>query len=353
MKSAVYYGPFDIRCAEIKPLEISLGHEILVQVEATSICGSDLHLYRGALDFLMQKGHSSTGHELVGRVVEVGPQVTRFKPGDRITTPYSVSCGYCYMCEAGQTGHCETTNGAIIGFGIPLGDLGGTQAEYILIPYADANAMQVPEDIPAEAALTLSCNLPSAIVGVTEADVQLGDTVAIVGCGPTGLMTMDCAFLRGAGKVVLLDRVPHRLAVAQAKGAVTINIDDEDWKERALAETQGRGFDKVIEVVGMPEALQISLDIVRRGGIISAIGVFCDDSFTISPIYFTTRNIDLRTNGTANVRPSITQALTMLKRGIINPKEYFTHEFALSNVDQAYATFYGKKDGVVKVLIRP
>jgi len=301
----------------------------------------------------MARGHSTTGHELIGRVVEVGGAVTRFVPGDRVTTPYSVSCGFCYMCGVGQTGHCETTHGAIIGFGTALGDHGGTQAELLVVPHAEANAMKVPEDVSAAAALTLSCNLPAAIVGVETADIKFSETVAIVGCGPTGLMALDYALHRGPGKVVLLDRVANRLAIAAQKGAGAINISEDGWKERAIAETNGRGFDKVIEVVGSPEALLTAIDLARRGGTVSSIGVFCDVEATVNPMYITSRNIDLLTNGTANVQPFMARALSTIRDGIVKPDEYFTHKFALADVDQAYATFYEKRDNVVKVLIRP
>lgn len=162
MKAAIYFGPEDIRCTDISAPEIKHPHEILVKVKAASICGSDLHLYRGTLDAIMDNGKSQTGHELVGEVLETGNSVDRFQAGDRVTMAYSCSCGECYMCNAGQTAHCETTQKGVYGFGVPFGNLNGTHAELMTIPYADAHALKIPETVTDAAAVTLSCNLTSA-----------------------------------------------------------------------------------------------------------------------------------------------------------------------------------------------
>ena len=228
MKAAVYFGPRDIRCTSIPDSTLGADHEMLVKVTATSICGSDLHLYGGALDPIMIKGKSQTGHELVGEVLDVGKTVGRFKRGDRVSMGYSVSCGHCYMCEVGQTAHCETTQKAVYGFGAPFGDLNGTHAETIVLPHADGHAIKVPHQIPDGAALTLSCNLPAAVIANRLADIQPGENAALIGCGPTGLMALDIALHRGVGIVVAFDTVPHRLASAAQKGAVAINSAEDD-----------------------------------------------------------------------------------------------------------------------------
>lgn len=353
MKAAVYYGPEDIRCTDIADPVVRADHEMLVEVLATSICGSDLHLYRGALDAIMEKGRSQTGHELIGEVVQVGRAVGRFKPGDRVSMAYSASCGECYMCRVGQTAHCETTQKAVYGFGVPFGNLNGTHAEALVIPYADAHAIKVPKEIDDGAALTLSCNLPSAVIANRLADIQPGESVALVGCGPTGLMTLDIALHRGPGRLVVLDKVPHRLEAARKKGGVAVDASVQGWKERALAETDGRGFDKVIEVVGYPETLQMCLDLVRPGGTVAAIGVFTDSSFNLNLADVFLRDITLHMNGFANVQPFMWEALRMMERGMVNPQEYFSHTFPLSDVGKAFATFHKKADGAMKMLIQP
>jgi alcohol dehydrogenase len=353
MKAAVYFGPQDIRSTNIPDSVIRADHEMLVKVTATSICGSDLHLYRGALDPIMEKGKSQTGHELVGEVLDIGKAVGRFKRGDRVTMGYSASCGHCYMCETGQTAHCETTQKAVYGFGVPFGNLNGTHAETMVMPYADGHAMKVPHEITDSAALTLSCNLPTAVIANHLANIQVGESVAIIGCGPTGLMAMDIALHRGPGRIVVLDKVPHRLAAAAKKGGVVVNTDEEGWKETALQHTGRRGFDKVIEMVGYPETLQMSLDLVRPGGIVAALGVFCDNTFNLNLADVFLRDITLHMNGFANVQPYMWEALRMLERSVVKPQDYFSHSFSLSDVDKAFSTFHQKADGAMKMLILP
>lgn len=353
MKAAVYFGPQDIRCTTIPDSVLRADHEVLVKVTATSICGSDLHMYRGALDGIMEKGKSQTGHELIGEVLETGKAVGRFKKGDRISMGYSASCGDCYMCKVGQTAHCETTHKAVYGFGVPFGNLNGTHAETLVLPYADGHAIKVPAGISDSAAITLSCNLPSAAIANELANIQVGETVAVIGCGPTGLMAMDIALHRGPGRLIALDALPKRLAIAAHKGVTTFNSSHDGWKEQALEVTGGRGFDKVIEMVGLPETLQMSLDLVRPGGTIAALGVFCDDKFNLNLADVFLRDITLHMNGFANVQPYMWEALRMMERGVVKPEEYFSHTFALANIDQAFATFFHKTDGAMKVLIKP
>jgi len=353
MKAAVYFAAQDIRCTRIPDPVLRLDHEMLVKVVATSICGSDLHLYRGALDPIMEKGKSQTGHELIGEVVDVGAAVGRFRPKDRISMGYSVSCGHCAMCNVGQTAHCETTSKAVYGFGVPFGSMNGTHAEALVIPHADGHAMKIPAEVSDEAAVTLSCNLPSAIIANKLAAIEPGENVALIGCGPTGLMALDIALQKGAAKIVAFDQLDYRLDIARAKGALTINVQQEGWKELALEQTGGRGFDKVIEVVGYPESLQMALDLVRPGGTVAAIGVFTDPAFNLNLADVFLRNISLHMNGFANVQPVMWEGLRMLERGVVDPAPYFSHRFGLDEIDRAFTTFHRKDDLALKMLIRP
>lgn len=352
MKAGVYFGPKDIRCTHVPDAVLRDDHAVLVRMVATSICGSDLHIYRGVLDPIMDKGKSQTGHELIGEVVQVGKCVGRFKAGDRISMAYSCSCGECYMCHVGQTAHCETTQKAVYGFGRAFGNLNGTHAEALVLPHADAHAIKVPSAISDAAALTLSCNLPTAVIANHLADIQPGETVALVGCGPSGLMTLDIALQPAPGRVVALDKVAHRLAWARERGALALDVNQADWKERAMAETGGRGFDKVIEMVGLPESLQMCLDIVRPGGTIAALGVFTDDKFNLNLADVFLRDITLHMNGFANVQPFMWEALRLLENGTIDPSKLFSHEFNLDQLDDAFKKFFEKSGGVNKVLIR-
>lgn len=353
MKAAVYFGARDIRCEDVKIPEIGAPHEVLVKVTATSICGSDLHVYRGSLEALMENGRSRTGHELIGTIVECGNQVKNFREGDRVTMAYSCSCGSCYMCELGQTAHCETTQKAVYGFGTPFGDLNGTHAEYMLLPFADGHVMKVPESISDAAAVTLSCSLPSAIVANHLADIRPGENVAVIGCGPTGLLALEIALQKQPHHLVALEKVSARLTMALDRGAVAINTANDDYVNEALVYSDGRGFDKVIEVVGSPESLQAAIDLVRPGGTIAAIGVFSTQSFNLNLSDVFLRDISLHMNGFANVQPFMQGAADLLQSGKVHADDLFTHDFKLRDIDKAYVMFDQQSDGVSKVLIRP
>ncbi|ADG06751.1 alcohol dehydrogenase [Kyrpidia tusciae] len=354
MKAAVYYGPRDVRIVEVASPGIRAEHEMLVKVRATSICGSDLHLYRGTLDGILERGKSRLGHELSGEVVEVGKAVGNFKPGDRVTMAYSASCGECYMCRVGQTAHCTTTGKAVYGFGTAFGDLNGTQAEYLVIPYADAHAIKVDGGLADEQVLTLSCNLPSAIIGNRLADVQLGESLAVVGLGPTGFLTLELALHRGPGRVFAFDPVLHRREYVKERfGVDVLDPGDPGALEHVRQATGGRGVDKVIEIVGEPESLQLSLDLVRPGGTVAAIGVFTSDRFNLNLADVFLRDLTLHMNGFANVQPYLWEAHRLLLEGVIDPRPLFHHRFSLDEVGEAYRVFADKLDGAMKVLIQP
>lgn len=352
MKASIFHSRGNIRCETVPDPVITSPDQMIVLIEATSICGSDLYLYDGPFDALVPGGHV-TGHEILGRVIDVGEGVTRFRKGDRITTPFSLACHHCAMCELGMTGHCETTQNACYGYGPASGNLGGSHAEAAIVHLADVNARIVPDSIPAADAITLSCNLPTAILGADASGLRPGETIAIVGCGPTALMTLDIVLQRSPGRVVVLDRVVHRLAVAAAKGVVTINIDDEDWLERARAEAGRSGFDRVIEVVGSNESMAASLALIRPGGTVVGLGCFAVPEIRMDPFIASLRNINIRMEGTANVALATEQAMRMLIEDKVSPRDYFTHEFALDDIASAYAAFSRKDEGIIKALIRP
>lgn len=352
MKASIFHSRGNIRCEDVPDLVISSPGQMIVAIEATSICGSDLYLYEGPFDALVPGGHV-TGHEILGRVIDVGKDVARFRKGDRTTTPFSLACHHCAMCEIGMTGHCETTQNACYGYGPASGNLGGSHAEAAIVHLADVNARIVPDSIAAADAITLSCNLPTALLGVEAAGLKPGETIAIVGCGPTALMTLDLVLKRQPGRVVVLDRVPHRLAVAAAKGVVAINIDEADWLDRARAEAGRSGFDRVIEVVGSNESIGAALSLIRPGGTIVGLGCFAVPEIRMDPFIASLRNINIRMEGTANVAMATEQALQMLLDGEVSPRDYFTHEYALENIDGAWADFSAKDSGIIKALIRP
>ncbi len=354
MKTAIYYGPKDIRCGKKESPKISDKDDIKVKVLATSMCGSDLHLYRGSLDPIMEKGVSQTGHELCGEVLEVGSNVSKFKAGDRVTMAYSCSCGDCYMCDCGQTAHCETTQKAVYGFGVPFGNLNGTHTEEMIIPHAQGHAMIVPDGISDASALTLSCNMPTAVIANELTDIKVGEKVAIIGAGPTGLMSLDIALTKTApSNILVIEPVTHRREVAAKKGVSVIDPNSENFRAEALKIPGERGFDKIIEMVGFKETLQTAFDLIRAGGTIAALGVFTDQEFNLVLADVFLRDISLHMNGFANVQPYMKTALKYIQDGIVTPDEYFTHEFKLDDIDKAFKLFNEKEDNSLKVLIKP
>lgn len=353
MKAAVYYGPKDVRVDEVEDAGISAPHEMLVEMRATSICGSDLHIWRGTLDGLMERGKSRLGHELSGEVVEAGGEVGSFKPGDRVSMAYSASCGECYTCRVGQTAHCETTQKGVYGFGSAFGDINGTQAEYLVIPHADAHTLKVAPELSDEQALTLSCNMPSAVIANNLADVRPGETLAVVGLGPTGLMTLALALKRGPGRVFAFEPVAYRREYAEKSFGIEALEPGAEGVERVREATGGRGVDKVIEVVGTPESLQLSLDLVRPGGTVAAIGVFTSDQFNLNLLDVFLRDISLHMNGFANVWPFMWESQRTILEDTLDPSGFFTHRFKLDETGEAFRVFGEKEDGVHKVLIQP
>jgi threonine dehydrogenase-like Zn-dependent dehydrogenase len=353
MKAAVYHEARHVRVEDVPDPSIVEPTDVIVKTRTTSICGSDLYLYLGEADALVAKGRTTIGHEIVGEVVEVGDNVARFRVGDRITVPYSVSCGTCFSCRVGQTAHCETSGKAIYGFGVAFGDLGGTQAEYVRVPLADGHAEHVPEGITDEQGLFLSCNLPAAVKAVEEAGIAPPQTVAVLGCGPTGLLALHLVLLRGPAKVLAFDKVDHRLQAAKELGAETYNVDQVDPVQAAQEATGGRGVDAVVEFVGRGPAFAAAAAMTRPGGVISGGGVFLEQDFPTSlfDLYF--KNLRIHLNGFANAKTRMWEAAQLILAGTIEPSRLLSHRFKLSEAADAFRTFEAKADGVFKVLVTP
>jgi len=301
----------------------------------------------------MERGKSQLGHELSGEVVEVGKEVGNFKPGDRISMAYSASCGECYMCRVGETAHCQTTKAAVYGFGTAFGDMNGTQAEYMVIPFADSHALKVHPDLTDAQALTLSCNLPTALLANKLADIKPGETLAVVGLGPTGVMALEIALHRGPAKVFALEPVEHRRNTIAERFGIEAFAPSEEAINYIKEATEGRGVDKVIEMVGTPESLTEALQLIRPGGTIAALGVFTDDSYNLNLADVFFRDINMHMHGFASVYPQMWEAQRAMLGGVVNPEPLFTHRFSLDEVATAYDVFGNRKEGVHKVLITP
>lgn len=353
MRAAVYHGAYDLRVEDVKDARIEQPDDVVVKTICSSMCGSDLYLYGGEAEALVVPGATVLGHEITAEVVEVGSSVGRLHVGDRVTFPYSVTCGSCFSCREGQTAHCETTAKAVYGFGPAFGDLSGSHAELVRVPMADLNLDVVPEDISDEAGLFLSCNLPAAVIAVDAAEVGPADVVAVIGCGPTGLLAVELAALRSPRTILALDRLPYRLAAAEARGATSINIDTDDVAAVVAEATGGRGVDKVIEFVGRGPAFAMAVSLARPGAIISGGGVFLEQDYPVSLYEMYLKNLQIKLNGFANAKMGQWRATRLLQSGKIDPTALLSHRITLAELPAAAAAFGHRDDGVFKLAIRP
>jgi threonine dehydrogenase-like Zn-dependent dehydrogenase len=273
MKALVWHGTTDIRCDSVPDPQIEHPRDAIIKVTSCAICGSDLHLY----DHFMpgMKSGDIMGHETMGEVVEVGAESKgKLKVGDRVVIPFTIICGECDQCKRGNFSVCERTNrnghiaakafghttAGLFGYTHLTGGYPGGQAEYLRVPFADATHIKVPDGIPDEKLLFLSDIFPTGWQAAVQCDIQPTDTVAIWGAGPVGQMAIRSAILLGAKQVVVIDRVPERLAMAEAGGAITINFDEESVIERLNELTKGKGPEKCIDAVGMEAHATATID---------------------------------------------------------------------------------------------
>ena len=273
MRAVVYEDVRRVEIADVPDPVIADPGDAVVRVTAAAICGSDLHFYSGKAP--LSPG-DTIGHEGVGVVEQTGPGVERFKPGDRVVIAFDIVCGHCWFCRRGQTALCDEFRN--LGAGPFGGSLGGTQAELVRVPYADSNLMAIPPGLEDERALFVGDILTTGYYGAAISGIQPGDTVAVVGAGPVGFFCAQAARLLGAKEVLALDMEPDRLAIAEKIGAVPINVKERN-PEMAVAErTEGRGADVVIEAVGSTSSFDTATDVVRRGGLVTLVGVFVGES---------------------------------------------------------------------------
>lgn len=394
MRAVTWHGKRDVRVDTVPDPRIEAPDDVVVQITSTGICGSDLHLYEVLGPFLDEG--DILGHEPMGRVVEVGPEVTKLAVGDRVVVPFNVSCGTCWMCGHGLYSQCETTQVHEYGTGASLfgytklyGQVPGGQAEYLRVPFGNALPVKVPDGPSDDRFVYLSDVLPTAWQAVQYADVPDGGSVVVLGLGPIGDMATRVARHRGVGQVVGVDLVPERLERAAARGTTVVDLDNQDGGLGDVVRdlTGGRGADAVIDAVGMeahgspagkiahqvtgllPDALAAKLmttagtdrlgalhsaiDIVRRGGTISLSGVYGGMADPMPMLTMFDKQIQLRM-GQANVHRWVPEILPLLVDGDpLGVDDFATHRLPLESAPDAYATFQDKRDGMVKTLLTP
>ena len=349
MKALVYHGPGMKSWDDVPDPKLIEPTDAIVQVDTTTICGTDLHILKG--DVPAVTDGRILGHEGVGTVLDVGSGVQAVTVGDRVIISCITSCGVCTYCRTGNPSHCLADEGAS-GIGWILGHLiDGTQAEMVRIPYANASLYRVPESVPDEAAILLSDILPTGFeIGVQYGRVKPGDTVAVIGAGPVGLSVIATASLHGAAQIVAVDLDENRLDLAKQVGATHgVNPGAGDWKEQVLALTDGYGVDVAVEAVGIPATFEMCTKLVRPGGSIANVGVHGNPvSLELQNLWIHNINISM---GLVN-----TTTLPMLLKLVAQQKlpvdKFVTHRFAFDDVISAYETFgNAAQTGALKVLI--
>ncbi len=393
MKALVWHGPRDVRVDQVPDPTITDPTDAIVRMTTTGLCGSDLHLYEVFAPYLSEG--DILGHEPMGVVEAVGPEVTDVKVGDRVVIPFQISCGRCAMCHRGLQTQCQTTQvteegcgAALYGYTKLYGAVPGAQAELLRVPLVDANAIVVPEGPADDRYVYLSDVLPTAWQSVAYADVSPGDTVAVLGLGPIGAMACRILQQQGVEDVIGIDLVDERLAREAARGTRPVDLREHDDVAEAVREmTGGVGPDAVIDAVGMeahgspitkmahrltqmlPDAiaepfmdkagidrlgaLLPAIDMVRRGGTVSLIGVYGGMADPLPMMTMFDKQLTLRM-GQANVLRWVDEIMPLLDDSDpLGVDDFATHRVGLDQAPEAYSTFQAKDDGAIKVLFTP
>jgi threonine dehydrogenase-like Zn-dependent dehydrogenase len=389
MKALTWHGKSDVRCESVPDPEIEDGRDAIIKVTACAICGSDLHLFDGVMPTM--KSGDVLGHETMGEVVEVGKDNKKLKVGDRVVVPFTISCGECFFCKNGFYSGCERSNpnpkeaeklwghspAGLFGYSHMLGGFAGGQAEYMRVPYADVGPFKVPDGLTDEQVLFLSDIFPTGYMAADFCDLKGGETVAVWGCGPVGQFAIKSAFLLGAERVIAIDTVPERLALARESGATTLDFMKEDIYERIQELTGGRGADACIDAVGTepetkasadsimdrikvatfmgtdrPHVLRQAIHCCRNFGTVSIVGVYGGMLDKIPMGSAINRGLTFKMAQTP-VQHYMPKLMERIEKGEIDPSFVITHRATLEQGPELYKTFRAKEDGCIKVVMKP
>lgn len=390
MRALRWHGKKDIRCDNHVPEpSIEDGRDVIVKVSSCAICGSDLHLYDG---FMPGMEHGDImGHEFMGEVVEVGHGNKRLKVGDRVVVPFTIICGECEQCRRGNFSVCERSNrnadvasklfghstAGLFGYTHLTGGYAGGQAEFVRVPFADASAVVIPDGLTDEQVLFLGDIFPTGWQAAAACEIEPTDTVVVWGAGPVGQFAIRSALMMGAKQVVAIDNVPERLGMAEAGGAIAINFDADSVVERLNELTNGKGPEKCIDAVGMeahatrsmdslydrakqatmmesdrPHVLREMIYVCRPAGILSVPGVYGGLIDKVPFGALMNKGLTVRT-GQTHVNRWTDDLLRRIQEGQIDPSFVVTHSVSLEQGPEMYKTFRDKKDGCIKVVIKP
>lgn len=345
MKAVVYRDVERVDVAEVADLAAPSGDEAIVRVTTTAVCGSDLHFYRGEAPIEDADG---LGHEAVGVVEDLGPDVTALQPGQRVVVAFGPACGRCWYCARGMTSHC--VDFAIFGSGRFARGLGGAQAERLRVPHADTTLLPVPDDVEDERAVFVGDVMTTGLYGADVAGVSGGDVVAVVGAGPVGYFAIRGAQLRGAATVLGVDLSPERLALVAALGATPVDAAG-DARAAVLEATDGRGADAVIEAVGSVTAFQSAVRMARPGGRVGVLGMYTNERTEIHLGVYWSRAVDVRFAGMCPIHARWRDALDLVRTGAVDPRPLVSHRLPLEDASKGYELFAARE--ATKVLLEP
>lgn len=389
MKAVCWYGKNDVRVETVPEPQIINPRDAVVKVSLTAICGSDRHLYDGYIP-AMQAG-DILGHEFMGEVVDVGPGVSNLNRGDRILSPFTISCGKCFYCQRELWSLCDNSNpnawmaeklygyspAGLFGYSHLLGGYAGGQAEYVRVPFADVGHLKTPSGLSDEQVLFLTDILPTAYQAAEQCEIQPGDTVAVWGCGPVGQLIIKCAKLLGAERVIAIDNVPERLRLAREQaGAEVIDFDRVHVLQTLDDMTAGQGPDACIDAVGLeahgasldaiydrvkaatflasdrPHVLREAIQACRKGGVVSVPGVYGGvlDKLNVGTAFNKALTFKM---GQTHVHKYLHPLLERIERGEIDPSFIITHRLRLDDAPHAYDVFKNRQDSCIKVVMKP
>lgn len=379
MKAVTFQGAKDVKVKEVPDAKLVKKDDIIVRITSTAICGTDLHIYRGSMP---TKKDYVIGHEPMGIVEEVGSEVTKVKKGDRVVLPFNVSCGACFYCKNEMESQCDNSNdnpevdsGGYFGLTERYGDYAGGQAEYLRVPFGNFMPFVIPPscELEDESLLFLSDILPTAYWSVENSGLNPGDTVAVLGSGPVGLLVQKFAWMKGAKRVIVVDHLPYRLKHAiKMNNVEAFNFDEYDNMGAHIKELTNGGVDVVIDCVGMDgklnalekvgqklklqggtlNAIDIGLNSVRKFGTIQLTGVY-GSMYNMFPLgYIFERNVTLRM-GQAPVINYMPLLFDKITKGELDPTEIITHTVPLDQASKAYQTFHDHEDESIKFILKP
>ena len=348
MKAITFQGIKSVSLSEVPVPIIESTTDAIIKVERAAICGSDMHVYHGretGIDI-----GTIMGHEFTGTVAEVGNEVSKFRSGDRVLSPFTVNCGECAFCKKGLTARCLKSQ--LYGWREKGYGLQGVHTEYVKVPMADSTLVHLPEDLSWEQGNLLADIASTGYFGAELAELKPNDTCVVIGCGPVGIMAIKAALYLGCENIIAVDSVDFRLKFARNNGAVTLNYLSENVVKRVLERTHGIGVDSVIEAVGSKSSMKTAFDILRPGGVLASVGVQAFDQLPFSPPDMYDKNLTLKA-GRCSSRYYAEKLIPIAQSGELKLTDVITHTFELKDGIEAYRLFDEQKDQCLKILLKP